>query len=234
MRVAHWKRARKEMGRTIPALHNELTIGAGNAQLAAIWTVPADAVGTVVFAHGSGSSRHSMRNQFVARTLQQAGLATLLLDLLTPEEEEYDRRTDMLRFDVVFLAQRLEAAIAWRATRDDVKRLPLGLFGASTGAAAALIAATRLPSDVRAVVSRGGRVDMAVPFLTRVQAPTLFIVGGNDPQVLELNLAAAKNLRCEHDVIIIAGASHLFEEPGALERVAELAREWFLKHLVRR
>jgi putative phosphoribosyl transferase len=214
------------------ALHSVLTIGAGNAQLAALWTVPTDALGIVVFAHGSGSSRFSMRNQFVARTLQQAGLATLLLDLLTPEEEEYDRRTDMLRFDVAFLAQRLEAAIAWCVTRDEVNLLPIGLFGASTGAAAALIAAARLPSDVRAVVSRGGRVDMAASFLPRVQAPTLFIVGGNDPQVLELNLAAAKDLRSEHDVIIIAGASHLFEEPGALERVAELARDWFLKYLV--
>ena len=216
------------------ATHSELTIGAGKAQLAAIWTVPAEVVGTVVFAHGSGSSRFSMRNQFVARTLQQAGLATLLLDLLTPEEEDYDRRTDMLRFDVAFLAQRLEAAIAWCVARDQVKQLSIGLFGASTGAAAALIAAARLPSDVRAVVSRGGRVDMAASFLSRVQAPTLFVVGSNDPQVLELNLAAAKNLRCEHDVIVIAGASHLFEEPGALERVAELARDWFLKYLVTR
>lgn len=214
------------------ALHSELTIGAGDATLAAIWTVPADAVGTVVFAHGSGSSRFSMRNQFVARTLQQAGLATLLLDLLTPDEEEYDRRTDMLRFDVGFLAQRLEAAIAWCLTRDDVRRLPIGLFGASTGAAAALIAAARLPNDVRAVVSRGGRVDMAAAFLPQVQAPTLFIVGGDDRQVLELNLVAAKSLRVEHDVVVIAGASHLFEEPGALERVAELARDWFLKYLV--
>ncbi len=213
------------------ASHNELTIGAGEAKLAALWTVPTNAIGAIVFAHGSGSSRLSMRNQFVARTLQQAGLATLLLDLLTPEEEEYDRRTDLLRFDVAFLAQRLEAAIAWCMTRDEVKRLPMGLFGASTGAAAALIAAARLPSEVHAVVSRGGRVDMAASFLPQVQAPTLFIVGGNDRQVLELNLAAAKNLRAEHDVVIIAGASHLFEEPGALERVAELARDWSLKYL---
>jgi len=213
------------------ASHNELTIAAGDVALAAIWTVPADAVGTVVFAHGSGSSRFSMRNQFVARTLQQARLATLLLDLLTPEEEEYDRRTDMLRFDVAFLAQRLEAAIAWCATRDEVKRLRIGLFGASTGAAAALIAAARLPGDVHAVVSRGGRVDMAASVLPQVQAPALCIVGGADRQVLELNLAAAKSLRAEHDVIVIAGASHLFEEPGALERVAELARDWFVTYL---
>jgi len=210
---------------------SELTIGAGEAALAALWTVPANATGTVVFAHGSGSSRFSMRNQFVARTLQQAGFATLLLDLLTPEEEEYDRRTDMLRFDVAFLAQRLEAAIAWCATQADVKHLRLGLFGASTGAAAALIAAARLPSHVHAVVSRGGRVDMAASVLPQVQAPALCIVGGADRQVLELNLAAAKSLRAEHDVIVIAGASHLFEEPGALERVAELARDWFVTYL---
>ncbi|MDQ6766341.1 MAG: dienelactone hydrolase family protein [Candidatus Eremiobacteraeota bacterium] len=211
---------------------HDVTINAGKVQLAAIWTAPANAVCTVAFAHGSGSSRHSMRNQFVARTLQQAGLATLLLDLLTPDEEEYDRRTDMLRFDVGFLARRLEAAIEWCVARREVNGPALGLFGASTGAAAALVAAARRPRDVAAVVSRGGRVDMAAEFLPQVQAPTLFIVGSNDSQVLELNLAAAKQLRSEHEVAVIAGASHLFEEPGTLERVAELARDWFLKHLV--
>jgi putative phosphoribosyl transferase len=210
----------------------ELTIDAGEAKLAAQWTVPTDAIGVVVFAHGSGSSRFSIRNQFVARTLQQSGLATMLLDLLTPDEEEYDRRTDMLRFDIAFLAQRLEAAIAWCLTQDEVKRLGIGLFGASTGAAAALIAAAHLPNEVHAVVSRGGRVDMAASLLPQVQAPTLFIVGGDDRQVLELNLAAAKSLRAEHNVVVIAGASHLFEEPGALERVSELARDWFLKYFV--
>jgi putative phosphoribosyl transferase len=210
----------------------ELTIDAGEAKLAAQWTAPTDAVGVVVFAHGSGSSRFSIRNQFVARTLQQSGLVTLLLDLLTPEEEEYDRRTDMLRFDIAFLAQRLEAAMAWCVSRDEVKGLPIGLFGASTGGAAALIAAAHLPNEVHAVVSRGGRVDMAASLLPQVQAPTLFIVGGDDRQVLELNLAAAKSLPAEHDVVVIAGASHLFEERGALERVSELARDWFLKYLV--
>jgi putative phosphoribosyl transferase len=208
----------------------DVTLRSGEAQLAGLWTVPPSALGIVLFAHGSGSSRFSMRNQFVARTLQQARLATLLLDLLTPEEEDYDRRTDMLRFDVSFLARRLEAAIDWCAGQP-TSRLPIGLFGASTGAAAALIAAARRPDDVKVVVSRGGRVDMAAPVLTRVQAPTLFIVGGSDQQVLELNLSAAKSLRCGHDVVIIAGASHLFEEPGALERVAELARDWFLRYL---
>ncbi len=210
---------------------HDLRIDAGHAQLAALWSVPQDALGTIVFAHGSGSSRFSMRNQFVARVLQQAGLATLLLDLLTPEEEEYDRRTDMLRFDVGFLSSRLEAAIDWVAASVEVKGKPVGLFGASTGAAAALIAAVHRARDVGAVVSRGGRVDMAAPLLPQVNAPTLFIVGGNDPQVLELNLAAAKDLVCTHDTIIVAGASHLFEEPGTLERVAELARSWFLKYL---
>jgi putative phosphoribosyl transferase len=209
----------------------DITIDAGKVQLAALWSVPQDALGTVVFAHGSGSSRLSMRNQFVARVLYQAGLATLLLDLLTAEEEEYDRRTDMLRFDVGFLASRLEAAIDWVVSSAEGKMRSVGLFGASTGAAAALIAAAHRVRDVGAVVSRGGRVDMAAALLPQVKAPTLFIVGANDPQVLELNLAAAKHLVCEHDTIIVAGASHLFEEPGTLERVAELARSWFLTHL---
>ncbi len=211
--------------------HREVSIGAGGVSLSATWSFPSDPIGTVLFAHGSGSSRHSMRNQFVARTLQQAGLATLLLDLLTQGEEEYDRRTDMLRFDVGFLAQRLESAIEWCAASDESKHSSIGLFGASTGAAAAIVAAASRPDQVRAIVSRGGRVDMAALSLPQIQAPTLFIVGGHDPQVLELNLAAAKALRCEHDTVVIAGASHLFEEPGALERVAELAREWFVKHL---
>ncbi len=210
----------------------DVTISVGQTHLAAIWSVPPNASGTVVFAHGSGSSRLSMRNQFVARTLQQAGLATLLLDLLTPDEEEYDRSTGMLRFDIAFLAARLEAAVDWSVACSDVVGLPIGLFGASTGAAAALVAAVDRAQDVKAVVSRGGRVDMAAPFLPRVQAPTLFIVGGHDQQVLELNLAAAKDLQCVHDTIVVAGASHLFEEPGALERVAELARGWFAKHLM--
>jgi putative phosphoribosyl transferase len=212
------------------AQHN-VAISAGAASLAAAWSVPPDPAGTVVFAHGSGSSRHSMRNQFVARTLQQAGLATLLLDLLTPQEEEYDRRTDMLRFDVGFLSQRLESAIEWCREAEEIRGLSIGLFGASTGAAAAIVAAARRPTQVRAVVSRGGRVDMAGPSLSQLQAPTLFLVGANDPQVLEMNLAAAKALTCEHDTVIIADASHLFEEPGALERVAELARAWFVTHL---
>ena len=211
--------------------HREVSIGAGGATLAATWSFPSNPIGTVLFAHGSGSSRHSMRNQFVARTLQEAGLATLLLDLLTPDEEEYDRRTDMLRFDIGFLAQRLESAMQWCVTSDESNHTAIGLFGASTGAAAAIVAAADHPDQARAVVSRGGRVDMAGSSLPQIQAPTLLIVGGRDSQVLELNLAAAKTLHCEHDTVVIAGASHLFEEPGALERVADLARAWFVKHL---
>ena len=210
---------------------NDVKVLAGGVQLDAIWSVSQHVRGTVAFAHGSGSSRKSMRNQFVARTLQQAGLATLLLDLLTPEEEAYDRRTNLLRFDIAFLSARLEAAIGWCLDRDGVKQRRLGLFGASTGAAAALVAATHRPADVAAVVSRGGRVDMAGPLLRQVKAPTLLVVGSEDRQVLELNLVAAKSLQCEHDTAVVAGASHLFEEPGALERVAELARAWFLAHL---
>jgi putative phosphoribosyl transferase len=209
----------------------DVRIPASGRHLDAIWTIPPQVQGTVAFAHGSGSSRKSMRNQFVARTLQEAGLATLLLDLLTPAEEEYDRRTNLLRFDVEFLSARLEAAVDWCLERKDVGNLPFGLFGASTGAAAALIAAAHRPSDISAVVSRGGRVDMAGPALGAVRAATLLIVGSEDHQVLELNLQAAKQLRCEHDVAVVAGASHLFEEPGTLERVAQLARDFFIRQL---
>jgi putative phosphoribosyl transferase len=209
----------------------DVGIPAGEERLDAIWVVPPQVRGTVAFAHGSGSSRRSMRNQFVARTLQEAGLATLLLDLLTPAEEAYDRLTNLLRFDVEFLSTRLEAAVDWVLKSQEVGHLPLGLFGASTGAAAALITAARRPSAISAVVSRGGRVDMAGSALDAVQAPTLLIVGSEDRQVLELNLQAAKQLRCEHDTAVVAGASHLFEEPGALEQVAELARDFFVRHL---
>jgi putative phosphoribosyl transferase len=209
----------------------DVGIRAGKEHLDAIWAVPPQVRGTVAFAHGSGSSRRSMRNQFVARTLEEAGLATLLLDLLTPAEEAYDRLTNLLRFDVEFLSARLEAAVDWCLKTQEVGHLPLGLFGASTGAAAALITAARRPSDISAVVSRGGRVDMAGSALDAVRAPTLLIVGSEDREVLELNLRAAKQLRCEHDTAIVAGASHLFEEPGALEKVAELARDFFVRRL---
>jgi dienelactone hydrolase len=187
--------------------------------------------GTIAFAHGSGSSRRSSRNQSVAGVLQEAGFATLLLDLLTPAEEAYDRRTARLRFDVEFLSHRLDAAIKWCRANDLAQRGGLGLFGASTGAAAALESAARRPSDVEAVVSRGGRADMAAAALSLVRAPTLLIVGSEDHEVLELNRAAAAALTCAHELAVVDGATHLFEEPGALERVAELARAWFLNYL---
>ena len=173
--------------------------------------------GVVAFAHGSGSSRHSPRNQHVAATLHEAGLGTLLFDLLTSDEEQVDARTRHLRFDIGLLAQRLTGAVDWLTARDDTAPLPLGLFGASTGAAAALVTAAERPDRVRAVVSRGGRPDLAADALGRVRAPTLLIVGGNDLQVLELNRHALAVLRCEKHLVIVPGASHLFEEPGALD-----------------
>ncbi len=229
MLAAHSKRA---LNLNHPARKTEVTIPAGDVELAATWKVPDGAQGVVAFAHGSGSSRHSVRNQFVANVLYDAKLATLLLDLLTPPEEEHDRHTNSLRFDVAFLAARLGYGLQWCLGSADSGNLPIGLFGASTGAAAALVVAAHRPSDVRAVVSRGGRVDMAADALPAVQAPTLFVVGSNDRQVVELNGAAARRLRCEHEMVIIPKASHLFEEPGALEQVADLARDWFRRYLV--
>lgn len=209
----------------------DVIIAAGEVKLDAIWSVPHDAAGAVIFAHGSGSSRHSKRNQFVGRTLQQRGFATLLLDLLTPQEDARDQRTGELRFDVALLAKRLEAAIDWFVADEEMKHVRLGLFGASTGAAAAIEAAAHRQNHVGAIVSRGGRPDLAGSSLHEVQAPTLLIVGGNDAEVLALNLAASKELACEKDLAVVGGAGHLFEEPGALEQVAELARSWFLDHL---
>jgi len=209
----------------------DLTIRTGAHELDAIWSVPPGVRGTVAFAHGSGSSRHSVRNQFVAGVLQKAGFATLLLDLLTPEEEEFDQRTGRLRFDVALLSRRLDAAVQWCRSNAQVAGTGVGLFGASTGAAAALISAARAPRDIWAVVSRGGRADMAGPVLGQVRAPTLLVVGSADPVVLDLNEAAAAQMTCPHRLSVVPGASHLFEEPGALERVAELARDWFLTYL---
>lgn len=193
--------------------------------------VPGGAVGLVVFAHGSGSSRHSPRNRAVAELLQHRGLATLLLDLLTPGEERIDLRTAELRFDIALLAGRLVAALDWAAGADATAGLPVGLFGASTGAGAALIAAVARVDRVRAVVSRGGRPDLAGDALGQVRAPTLLIVGGADEQVLGLNNAAAARLTAAHEVAVVPGAGHLFEEPGALERVTALAADWFTTHL---
>ncbi len=199
-----------------PALPGELTIPPGSR-------------GIVVFAHGSGSSRRSPRNLAVARALNERAMGTLLFDLLTPGEAE-DRANV---FDIPLLADRLGAATRWVTARPDAAGLPVGLFGASTGAAAALVAAAGLGSDVSAVVSRGGRPDLAGSALERVTAPTLLIVGGDDPVVLELNRDAERVLRCEKRVEVIPGAGHLFEEPGTLEKVTELATGWFKQHFVR-
>jgi putative phosphoribosyl transferase len=194
-------------------------------------SLPKEARGVVLFAHGSGSSRHSSRNRHVARLLNEAKLATLLIDLLTLDEEAIDTRTARLRFDIDLLAERLVGATDWLTQYPDTQSLPIGYFGASTGAAAALVAATERPDVVNAVVSRGGRPDMAGSALMRVRAPTLLIIGGNDAQVIQLNRAALAQLRCEKQLVIVPGAAHLFEEPGALDEVARLAREWFHRHL---
>ena len=200
------------------------------AQLPGELIVPGDAGGVVVFAHGSGSSRRSPRNVAVAKRLNVAGLATLLFDLLTPAEAA-DRA---LVFDIELLASRLEAAIVAVCVADEVRALPLGLFGASTGAAAALVASTFDGANVGAIVSRGGRPDLAGNVLQRVAAPVLLIVGSNDPDVLDLNRGAAERIRAETRVEVVSGATHLFEEPGALDIVAELATSWFVRNLVER
>jgi putative phosphoribosyl transferase len=192
---------------------------------------PADTAGVVVFAHGSGSSRHSPRNRMVAARLQEAGYATLLMDLLTPEEDEVDSRTRQFRFDIPRLASRLTGAIRWLRDRPDTAEMPVALFGASTGAAAALIAAAEVPDHVQLVISRGGRPDLAGDALPRVQAPTLLIVGGRDLEVLDLNKAAAAQLRGPVEIALVPGATHLFEERGALDRVVELAVGALRQHL---
>jgi pimeloyl-ACP methyl ester carboxylesterase len=209
----------------------ECSIETKTAALNAFIDIPRTAQGIVIFAHGSGSSRFSSRNQFVARALNEAALATLLLDLLTPQEDAYDQRTAALRFDVELLATRVAGAIDWCRANDATKQTDVGLFGASTGAAAAIVAAAERHDRVKAVVSRGGRPDLAGAALREVTAPVLLIVGGNDPDVFELNRSAAKQLRAPHELVVIPRAGHLFEEPGTLERVAELSRDWFLKHL---
>jgi len=208
-------------------------VTAAGHQLEGDLTVPADARGIVVFAHGSGSSRFSPRNQYVASVLHEAPLATLLLDLLTPDEDAIDTRTGHLRFDTDMLAERLVAVMDWIEPLPAMAALPLGLFGASTGAAAALLAAASRAETVRAVVSRGGRPDLAKLALDHVRAPTLLIVGGNDLDVLQLNQRAMAQLHTEVKLVVIPGASHLFEEPGALEEVAQLASDWFIKYLER-
>lgn len=212
----------------------EVRVATGAVHLTGDLVVPPGARGIVVFAHGSGSGRHSSRNRAVAHELQQAGLATLLLDLLTPEEDTVDRRTRHLRFDIPLLSRRMEDTTAWVARQPALQPLPIGYFGASTGSAAALIAAAHLGPRIAAVVSRGGRPDLVGPaVLEAVTAPTLLIVGGADASVIPLNTQAYDRLRAIRELVLVHGATHLFEEPGALEDVTRLARDWFTRHLVR-
>jgi pimeloyl-ACP methyl ester carboxylesterase len=214
-------------------VEREVRIPAGDATLAGNVTVPANAKALVLFAHGSGSSRHSPRNVWVASRLQQAGMATLLFDLLTSAEEARDADTREHRFDIALLARRLVAATRWVDSQPELREWALGYFGASTGSAAALGAAAALGDRVSAIVSRGGRPDLAgEQALSLVSAPTLLIVGGNDKTVITLNERAQALMRCERRLAIVPGASHLFEEPGALDQVAALAAEWFVEYLV--
>ncbi len=209
----------------------DVQIPAGPALLEGDLVIPDKAIALVLFVHGSGSSRHSRRNQFVARKLNEAELATLLFDLLTPEEESINMYTGEHRFNISLLAERLVYATNWATQQKQTRALRIGYFGSSTGGGAALIAAAKLPDKVSAVVSRGGRPDLAGEALAQVQAPTLLIVGGEDDVVIELNKQAMKRMRCEVKLEIIPGATHLFEEPGALEQVAQLASDWFVDHI---
>lgn len=211
-------------------LEREVRIPADGVVLSGTLTLPEHARGVVVFAHGSGSSRFSPRNRAVARTLNEDGLATLLFDLLTRDEEAVDELTGHLRFDIPFLAERLEQAAEWLRKEPVVHDLPIGYFGSSTGGGAALVAAAADPEHVSAVVSRGGRPDLAGSALHDVRAPTLLIVGGEDDVVIELNHQAMKRMRCDVKLDLVPGATHLFEEPGTLERVAQLASDWFVHH----
>jgi putative phosphoribosyl transferase len=211
----------------------EVRVSAGAVELEGILGIPEGAQGVVLFAHGSGSGRHSPRNRYVAEVLREAGLATLLVDLLTPEEEEVDLRTRHLRFDIGLLADRLAGATDWLARNPDTQELGVGYFGASTGAGAALVAAAERP-EVGAVVSRGGRPDLAGEALSHVATPTLLIVGGEDEPVIGMNWEALAQLRSEKEIEIVPGATHLFEEPGKLEEVARLAAHWFTRHLIQR
>src|SRR6266853_1830038 len=210
---------------------NEVQIHAGCAVLSGNLIIPQKVVALVLFAHGSGSSRRSPRNLFVARTLNDAGLATLPFDLLTQEEEAMDMRTREHRFNIGLLAERLVHATRWAKQQEETRDLRIGYFGSSTGGGAALVATAELQHDVGAVVSRGGRPDLAGDALPNVQAPTLLIVGGNDDVVIELNEMARDQMRCEVKLEIVSGAMHLFEEPGALEKVAELTSTWFVNHI---
>jgi dienelactone hydrolase len=222
------------MAETLGAKNEDrlIQIRVGRVALEGNLSLPERAGGVVLFAHGSGSSRHSPRNRHVARMLNRANLATLLVDLLTPEEEALDVRTAHLRFDIGLLTRRLIGATDWLTQHPDTRHLRVGYFGASTGAGAALVAAAERPDVVGAVVSRGGRPDLAGPALARVRAPTLLIVGGYDLQVIQLNRVAFAQLHCEKQLVIVPGATHLFEEPGTPDEVARLAREWFERYLM--
>jgi putative phosphoribosyl transferase len=212
----------------------EIRIPAGDAWLYGDLGVPPAAAGLVLFAHGSGSGRHSARNRQVAAHLQRAGIATLLFDLLTAQEEQVDVHTREHRFDIPLLTGRMQDATAWVQAQPELRDLPVGYFGASTGSAAALIAAARLGHRIRALVSRGGRPDLAGPAaLAAVTAPTLLIVGGADATVLDLNREAFARMQCEKRLDVVPGATHLFEEPGTLEQVSELAAAWFSEHMAR-
>lgn len=216
---------------SMTATEHPVTVHVAAVALAGTLIRPDQCSGLVIFAHGSGSSRFSSRNRFVADQLVEAGLATLLFDLLTTEEDQCARGNDSLRFDIPLLSQRLEGAIQWALQQPGLERLPVGLFGASTGAAAAINAAVACSDHVAAVVSRGGRPDLAFNALPAVACPTLFIVGGADLDVLELNTWAAAHLQARHHLEVVPGASHLFAETGALQQAAELARDWFLDNL---
>ncbi len=216
---------------TMATAKRDRTITTGDAELKGFLDLPEDPQGIVVFAHGSGSSRFSRRNNAVAAFLRGGQLATLLFDLLTPDEEKIDLRTREYRFDIPLLSRRLAGAVGWLARQPEAAGLPIGLFGSSTGAAAALIVAAEMPDRVAAVVSRGGRVDLAGDYLHKVEAPALLIVGGRDPEVLRLNRAALDNLSHTAELAVVDQATHLFEEPGALQRVQSLARDWFERFL---
>jgi len=211
--------------------HMPVTVRLVSVELDGYLSIPTAATGVVVFAHGSGSSRHSPRNRYVADILNEGSLATLLIDLLNADEQEVDLQTSQLRFDIPFLANRLVAITQWLRDQPQVRGLRIGYFGASTGAGAALVAAAELPRLIQAVVSRGGRPDLAGEALERVHAPTLAVVGGNDSVVLDFNLKALRRMKCVTALQVIPGAGHLFEEPGALEEVAKLARAWFTEEL---
>jgi len=212
-------------------LERTVRVPADRVELEGTLGVPAHASGVVLFAHGSGSSRFSSRNRYVAQVLRDGGLGTLLIDLLTAREEEIDERTAHLRFDITMLATRLVGATQWLAEQEETRRLNVGLFGASTGGGAALVAAAQRPDRIKAVVSRGGRPDLAGAALPHVKAPTLLIVGGDDVPVIGMNEDAYARMKAERKIEIVPGATHLFEEPGTLEEVARLARDWFVRYL---